>query len=141
MTPIEHIKSLPHSPRCNAMIAKPGWLWQDRFPLHLPHATPGPILAEQQLEEEGGMPAPAIEVVFALRNVTDGLEPCDATADSASDEIGHTLYLAFPAEEDNLEIRTTALYEVSSLLCNMAERNEEALLLVISHTNWPSFIE
>jgi hypothetical protein len=133
MTPIEYIKSLPHSPRCNVMIAKPGWLWQDRYPLHLPHATPGPILAEQQLEEVGGMPTPAIEVVFALRNVSDGVEASDTTPVGAPDEIGHTLYLAFPAEEDNLEIRTAALFEVSTLLCNMAQRDEEALLFVISH--------
>lgn len=133
MNPIDYIKSLPHSPRCNAMVAKPGWLWQDRFPLHLPHATPGPILADQQLEGEGGMPAPAIEVVFALRDVTDGIEPSDITPVGSPDEIGHTLYLAFPADEDTLEIRTAALFEVSTLLCNMAERNEEALLLVVSH--------
>ena len=133
MTPIEYIKSLPHSPRCNVMIAKPGWLWQDRYPLHLPHATPGPILAEQQLEEEDGMPTPAIELVFALRDVSDGVEASDTTPVGSPNEIGHTLYLAFPAEEDNLEIRTAALYEVSTLLCNMAQRDEEALLFVISH--------
>jgi hypothetical protein len=133
MAPIEYIKSLTLSPRCNAMIAKPGWLWQDRFPLHLPHATPGPILAEQRLEEEGGMPTTAIEVVFALQGVTDGTEPSDTAPVESPDEVGHTLYLALPADEDNLEIRTAALHEVSTLLCNMAERDEETLLLVISH--------
>ena len=111
------------SPLCRVFNAIPRLLWQEGFPLHLPHALPGPILSEHQNQDEATLPPPAIAVTFAL----EGVHSAEWGPHAA-----HTLHLALPADEDTLEISVAVLQEFSEILVNMADRGILCRFVVVS---------
>lgn len=111
------------SPLCRAFNAMPQLLWQEGFPLHRPHALPGPILFEHQNQDEATLPPPAIAVTFALEGVPSA---------EWGPHAAHTLHLALPADEDTLEIRVAVLQEFSELLMDMADRGILCRFVVVS---------
>ena len=123
MDPNIIIAALRPSPLCRVFDAMPGRLWQEGFPLHLPHALPGPILAEHQVQGEGTIPTPTIAVTFALEGVL---------STEWGPHTAHTLHLALPTDEDTLEIRVAVLQEFSELLVDLADRGILCRFVVVS---------
>lgn len=111
------------SPLCRVFNAMPLLLWQEGFPLHRPHALPGPILSEHQNQDEATLPPPAVAVTLALEGVPSA---------EWGPHAAHTLHLALPADEDTLEVRVAALQEFSELLVEMADRGILCRFVVIS---------
>lgn len=110
-------------PLCRAFNAMPLLLWQEGFPLHLPHALPGPILSEHQKQDQAILPSPTVAVTFALEGVPSA---------EWGPHAAHTLHLALPADEDTVEIRVAVLQEFSELLVDMADRGILCRFVVVS---------
>ena len=127
------IHTHPYSKHCTAFEANLMPLWQDDgFPLHLPHALPGPILSVDQAKMGDGWPVPAIGIAFELNELQVAVaSPLPVPLWPVDDAI-HTLNLNLPVEETTLEIRAAVLHELSELLCGLTHRGETAFFVAIS---------
>jgi len=122
----------PYSPTLKVFTAKPVLRWQDSIPLHRPHAMPTTLIPSDPNAPIHEWFHPVVGIIVELEDVK-----VDFRNDfpNWSGELGNafqTLFLRFPVDAVNVDIRLSVLHELADLLSGMACREEEAI--IISHS-------